>query len=189
MNSILHSNPPYSYRLEDFAANFPLGHMRDNQKRVFQEIAAAFNSGFKYVILEASTGFGKSVEAVTVGLTLGTSYILTSTKDLQAQYQRDFPFIRTARGATNFSCLAIEDLTKNDMFSCNVCNSSRNRKYHIIDNCRHMSVESGLCATREYGFENPEESCNYLPDLNHYTAINKGIKEEQIIITEEIKFE
>jgi Rad3-related DNA helicase len=163
--------------------------MRANQRKVFQDLADAFNLGYKYVILEAPTGFGKTVEAVTAGLTLGASYILTSTKDLQAQYQRDFPFIRTAKGATNFPCLAIDDLMKNEMYDCNVCNS-RSHKYHNIgDNCRHTTVECGLCATREHGFENPEESCEYRPELNHYNIVNKGTKEEQIIIPEEVKIE
>ncbi|MGH9926656.1 MAG: hypothetical protein ACRD5B_14895, partial [Nitrososphaeraceae archaeon] len=116
---------------------------------------------------------------------------MTSTKDLQAQYKRDFPFIKTARGATNFSCLAIEDLTKNEMYSCNACNNRRSgRNYYIsYDNCRHTTVEYGLCATREHGFENPDESCIYKPDLNHYMDFNRGTKEEQIIIPEELKIE
>ncbi len=177
LNSVSSSNQPVhsSYSFEDFAAKFPFDHIRDNQKIVFQELADALNSGYKYVILEAPTGFGKSAEAVTTGLTLGSSYILTSTKDLQAQYQRDFPFIRTARGATNFSCLAIEDLIKNEMYGCNVCckKSSGIHKYYVSnDHCRHTTVEYGLCVTREHGFERPEESCKYKP-LNHYIVINQ----------------
>jgi Rad3-related DNA helicase len=50
------------------------------------EIAAAFDSGYKYMLLEASTGFGKSPVPIAVALTLGTSYICTSTIDLQTQY-------------------------------------------------------------------------------------------------------
>jgi ATP-dependent DNA helicase DinG len=179
---------PQSYNFDDFAANFPFDHIRDNQKIVFQQIANAFNSGYKYVILEAPTGFGKSAEAVTAGLTLGTSYILTSTKDLQAQYKRDFPFIRTAKGAMNFSCLAIEDLIGNNKYCCDICDSST-RRYHSTDNCKHTTVEYGLCRTREHGFENPEESCKYKTDLNNYIAINRGTKEERIIIPEEVKHE
>lgn len=188
-NSIQYSNHSQLHTFEDFAANFPFDHMRANQRKVFQDLADGFNLGYKYVILEAPTGFGKTVEAVTAGLTLGTSYILTSTKDLQVQYKRDFPFIRTAKGATNFPCLAIEDLMKNEMYDCNVCNS-RSHKYHNIgDNCRHTTVEYGLCATREHGFENPEESCEYRPDLDHYMVIKRGTKEEQIIIPDEVKIE
>lgn len=181
---------PQSYSFDNFAAKFPFDHMRDNQKIVFQQIANAFNSGYKYVILEAPTGFGKSAEAVTAGLTLGRSYILTSTKDLQAQYKRDFPFIRTAKGTMNFPCIAIEDLIGNNKYCCDICDSSNNsRKYHSTDNCKHTSVEYGLCRTREHGFENTEESCKYKTDLNNYIVINRGTKEERIIIPEEVKLE
>jgi ATP-dependent DNA helicase DinG len=181
------SNQPNPLNFEDFAANFPFGHMRDNQRRVFQEITDAFNSEYKYVILEAPTGSGKSAIAVTTGLTLGTSYILTSTKDLQAQYQRDFPFIRTARGMSNFACLAIDDLKKNNMYNCNICNGGS--RYYSNDRCRHNTVEYGLCHTHDYGFENLAESCRYVPSVNDYRVFNRGTKEEEIIIPEEVKFE
>ncbi|MGA9153139.1 MAG: hypothetical protein WBZ36_21385 [Candidatus Nitrosopolaris sp.] len=53
------------------------------------------------IILEAPTGFGKSPVAISAALTLGTSYICTSTKDLQTQYARDFPFARVAKDKNN----------------------------------------------------------------------------------------
>jgi hypothetical protein len=179
---------PQLYHFDDFAANFPFDHMRKNQFIVFQKIVNAFNGGYKFVILEAPTGFGKSPEAVTIALTLGTGYILTATKDLQAQYKRDFPFIRTAKGATNFSCLAIQDLIKNEMYVCNTCNSS-SHKHHSTGNCKHTTVEYGLCITGEHGFENSKESCRYMSNLNQYIINNRGTKEEQIIIPEESKLE
>jgi ATP-dependent DNA helicase DinG len=65
-------------------------------------ILNAFNSGCKYVILEAPTGFGKSPVAIAVALTLGSSYICTATKDLQTQYSNDFPYLKVAKGKTTF---------------------------------------------------------------------------------------
>jgi ATP-dependent DNA helicase DinG len=70
---------------DDFIKNFPLRTMRERQSYVLNEIAG-FASGYKYVVLEAPTGFGKSPVAIAVARTLGTSYICTSTKDLQTQY-------------------------------------------------------------------------------------------------------
>jgi ATP-dependent DNA helicase DinG len=43
-------------------------------------------SRYRTIILEAPTGFGKSPVAVSMGVTLGSSYICSATKDLQAQY-------------------------------------------------------------------------------------------------------
>src|SRR5262249_10238155 len=65
---------------------------------------AAFTSGYKYIVLEAPTGFDESPVAIAAALTLGSSYICTSTKDLQTQCARDFPFVRVAKGKNNFTC-------------------------------------------------------------------------------------
>jgi ATP-dependent DNA helicase DinG len=75
---------------DDFVKNFPFPTLREKQSFVLKEIGAAFASGYRHIILEAPTGFGKSPVAVAAGLTLGSSYICTATKDLQTQYARDF---------------------------------------------------------------------------------------------------
>ena len=94
----------------ELVRNFPLENQRENQKMVLDEICNAFNSGYKYIVLEAPTGFGKSAVAITLALSLGSSYICTSTKDLQTQYSKDFPYIKTAKGKNNFPCLLKQDL-------------------------------------------------------------------------------
>jgi ATP-dependent DNA helicase DinG len=73
---------------DDFIKNFPFPALRERQSYVLNEIAIGFASGYKYIVLEPPTGFGKSPVAIAVALTLGTSYICTSTKDLQTQYAR-----------------------------------------------------------------------------------------------------
>jgi Rad3-related DNA helicase len=55
--------------------------MRERQSYVLNEIANALASGYKYILLEAPTGFGKSPVAIAAGRTLGTSYICTSTSN------------------------------------------------------------------------------------------------------------
>lgn len=84
---------------------FPFPSIRDNQVRVINEIEKAIHDGKKYIILEAPTGFGKSPVAVTVAKYFGESHTCTATKDLQAQYQRDFPFLRLVKGRNNFVCI------------------------------------------------------------------------------------
>jgi Rad3-related DNA helicase len=61
------------------------------------------------------TGFGKSPVAIAAALTLGTSYICTSTKDLQSQYARDFPFLKVAKGKNNFICAVKEEMALTDV--------------------------------------------------------------------------
>ena len=87
--------------VDDFIKNFPFPALRERQSYVLNEIASALTSGYRHIILEAPTGFGKSPVAMANALTLGSSYILTSTKNLQTQYARDFPYVRIAKGKNN----------------------------------------------------------------------------------------
>ncbi|MGA9153014.1 MAG: hypothetical protein WBZ36_20745 [Candidatus Nitrosopolaris sp.] len=73
--------------VDDYNKNFPFPIKRERQTYVLNEIATAR-------LLEVLTGFGKSPVAIAVALTLDTSYICTSTKDLQTQYAKDFPFLK-----------------------------------------------------------------------------------------------
>jgi Rad3-related DNA helicase len=79
--------------------------MRDKQQKTLEEIEQALKSGFKYIFLEAPAGFGKSPVAIALARYFGSSHICTATKDLQAQYSRDFPFIRQVKGKSNFICI------------------------------------------------------------------------------------
>jgi len=87
-------NQKQDLTLSNLVLNFPFREIHPKQLEVLQPITDAINTGYKYVVLEAPTGFGKSPVAIAVGRTLGTSYICSATKDLQTQYTNDFPFLR-----------------------------------------------------------------------------------------------
>jgi ATP-dependent DNA helicase DinG len=89
---------------------FPHPYMRDKQQKTLEEIEQALKSGFKYIFLEAPAGFGKSPVAIALARYLGSSHICTATKDLQAQYSRDFPFIREVKGKSNFICIIKDEM-------------------------------------------------------------------------------
>ena len=158
--------------------NFPFTSQRYNQTAVLNQICDAFNSGHKYIILEAPTGFGKSPVAIAVAMTLGSSYICTSTKDLQTQYSRDFPYIKVAKGKNNFSCLVKQDFIRNGIYQCGICVSDN------ANECYHTTVEYGPCMTNE-SFRDSE--CKYRSFLKDYKITNKGTKNEQVFIGEDIK--
>jgi ATP-dependent DNA helicase DinG len=160
--------------ITDFIKNFPFTSRRNNQTKVLNEICEAFNSGYKYIILEAPTGFGKSPVAVSVAKTLGSSYICTSTKDLQTQYARDFSFIKVAKGKSNFPCLVKEDFIKNGIYRCRSCFSVGN-----VSECYHTTVEYGPCMSDE-AFEGTR--CKYRTFLQDYNLSNKGTENEKIFI-------
>lgn len=89
---------------------FPFDSIRSNQDKVLGEIDQALKSGYKYIFLEAPTGFGKSAVAVALSRFLGSSHICTSTKDLQTQYSKDFPYLYEVKGRNNFPCIVKEDM-------------------------------------------------------------------------------
>jgi Rad3-related DNA helicase len=168
------NNKHDSLRTTDFINNFPFTSRRDNQTYVLNEICEAFNSGYRYIILEAPTGFGKSPVAVSVAKTLGSSYICTSTKELQTQYANDFPFIKVAKGKSNFTCLVKDDFIRNGNYRCGICISGG-----AISECYHTTVEYGPCMTDE-SFEGT--GCKYRTFLKDYRVINTGTEKEHVII-------
>ena len=162
-----------SLSTSQFIKNFPFTYRRETQTHVLNEICEGFNSGYKHIILEAPTGFGKSPVAIAVAMTMGTSYICTSTKDLQTQYSRDFPFVRVAKGANNFRCLVKDDFIRNNTYRCSACASDH------VNECRHTSVEYGPCKTNE-SFQ--DHACKYRTFVKDYKTSGKGTKVEQVYV-------
>jgi ATP-dependent DNA helicase DinG len=157
--------------ISKYIKNFPFARLRERQGNVLSEIDSAFASGYRCIILEAPTGFGKSPVAISAALTLGTSYICTSTKDLQTQYARDFPFARVAKGKNNFTCEVKDDFIRNHTYNCNPCGLR-------MSTCPHTTVEYGPCMSDDYF------GCNYKTLFKDYAAINKGTKDERVILAE-----
>lgn len=89
---------------------FPFQQMRERQRSTLLEIESAIKSGYRHIFLEAPTGFGKTPVAITMARYLGNSHICTATKDLQAQYRRDFPFVFEVKGRGNFPCIVKEEM-------------------------------------------------------------------------------
>src|SRR4051812_11545028 len=80
---------------------------RDVQIEAIQKIAAAFDAGNEYVVLEAPTATGKSAMAATLGVHYGSSWITTLTKQLQKQYLDDFALnlqMKSLEGRPSFTC-------------------------------------------------------------------------------------
>ena len=91
----------YSALLE----NFPTWMTpRPQQETILRKIADGLDQGYKYILLDAGTGIGKSAIAVTLANYFSSSYIVTITKQLQDQYHNDFKF-PVLKGRNNFDCI------------------------------------------------------------------------------------
>lgn len=85
---------------------FPHQKMRESQKHILSEIEYALKVGYKYILLNAGTGIGKSAIAITLARYYNSAYIITATKQLQKQYIKDFNYPRSI-GRGNFKCKTI----------------------------------------------------------------------------------
>ena len=89
---------------EQIIENFPFENPREGQLEIIADIEEAISKGYKYIILEAGTGTGKSAVATTLARMYESAYILTMTKQLQKQYADEFDF-PLVKGRGNFDCL------------------------------------------------------------------------------------
>ena len=160
-----------SLSISELIKNFPFSSRRHNQENVLQEMCNAFNSGYRYIVLEAPTGFGKSPVAISLARTLGSSYICTSTKDLQTQYSKDFPYLKAAKGKNNFTCFVKEDFIRNGIYQCGSCASSNMKE------CYHTTVQYGPCMTDD---SMKDSGCKYRTFAKDYMISKKGTMEEQV---------
>jgi ATP-dependent DNA helicase DinG len=100
ISRLKNENPRIDNRILE---NFPFEEPREGQLEIISKIENAIDEGFKYIILEAGTGTGKSAIATTLARMYEPAYILTMTKQLQTQYANEFSF-PLVKGRGNFSC-------------------------------------------------------------------------------------
>src|SRR6185503_17061411 len=120
-------------------SHFPLSSPRRRQEKVLLEIEAALKSGYRYLFLEAPTGFGKTPVAIAMARYLGSSHICTATKDLQSQYTRDFPFVVEVKGRGNFPCIVKEDMGLDE--SCDYGPCVKDDNYDCLYKTRLMDYK------------------------------------------------
>lgn len=123
---------------ENLLDYFPFESFKKGQEQSINEILSAFDSDYKYVLLDANTGSGKSAVARTVIDYLNVNkgynaFLLSSTKMLQKQYFDEALVYnkfninyRVGKGRNNFICKWNDKncsegdcrTTKNNQFRC-----------------------------------------------------------------------
>ncbi len=151
----------YPFIDRDIIKNFPFKQPRYGQLDIIQELLDAIDDGYKYIILEAGTGTGKSVIASTLAKILGSAYILTRTKQLQGQYNGEFGF-PIVKGRGNFSCLNEDSINNCNMGTCRTSLGEEKFacSYGLTPNKAFGSVEA-FNSQGEVLFFNGDTPCNY----------------------------
>lgn len=120
-----------------FENYFPYEDIRPGQKDILHALDKIYNSGkkYRYIVVEAGTGIGKSAIAKAVSHKEGNCYLLTATKQLQDQYEHDFynMSVRVVKGSANYNCVVDEGMkcangeckykpnVRKDCISHNIC--------------------------------------------------------------------
>lgn len=189
--------------ISELITNFPFGKIRPKQLDVLHQIGEAINIGYKFIVLEAPTGFGKSPIAVALGRTLGNSYICSATKELQTQYTLDFPYLKAVKGMANYDCLVKEDFILNKTFECGVCKISQRNEFSrsIVNECNHKNAIYGPCRADQAGYAHIAKNCNvcslggngfhdgcrYRTYRKDYEVVNANSDREDVIINTSLK--
>ena len=153
--------------------HFPLPNPRPLQVSVLGAIEKAYSDGFRYVILEAPVGSGKSAMAICAALRYGTSHILTPKKNLQDQYFDDFSkHIHLMKGRGAYPCVykdasqyskIISEIKKGGTPSPSITGTS---------------VAEGACST---GSEKIYEECNARHRCPYAVALDKAVNEDHVV--------
>lgn len=142
--------------------NFPFEKPRKGQLEIISKIKNAIDDGFKFIVLQAGTGTGKSVIATTLSKIYEPAYILTMTKQLQSQYANEFSY-PLVKGRGNFSCKSA-----NLEASCDtgVCQTTPNsQKFSCEFGVTKKEADQTFFAFEDgsgfpYFFKSPDK-CNY----------------------------
>lgn len=119
---------------------FPFPEIREQQKEAINKLNKV-SGNKKYVFLELGTGVGKSPIAVGICETLGSGYILTTTKQLQDQYSRDFAkrSFTHIKGRGNYLCDFVDGKISCDAAPCisdpdlhKMCMATNSCSYHKL---------------------------------------------------------
>lgn len=88
--------------------HFPYNSVRTAQKDILSSLDKiyAFGNKYRYIVIEAGTGIGKSAIAKAISEKEGNCYLLTATKQLQDQYIKDFGNMgaKAVKGSVNYEC-------------------------------------------------------------------------------------
>lgn len=144
---------------EEIIENFPFENPRPGQLKIIADIEDAISKGYKYIILEAGTGTGKSAVATTLARMYGSAYILTMTKQLQRQYSQEFGF-PLVKGRSNFDCLHDNLDSTCDMGDCKT--APTNSKFFCPYGVAKNPTLSGTEA-----FEDSQGASIYYQSENH----------------------
>lgn len=153
--------------------HFPLPNPRPLQVSVLNAVQRAYEDGYRYVILEAPVGSGKSAMAICAARKYGTSHILTPKKNLQDQYFDDFSkHIALMKGRGAYPCV-YKDASQYGKIIAEIKKGGTPSPA-----ITGVSVADGACST---GSEKVYDECNARHRCPYAVALDRAIEEDHVV--------
>jgi len=147
--------------------NFPEQYKpREIQIELINKIKDELSTGVKNIVLCAPTGVGKSLIAATLSKSFKNSFIVTSSKQLQDQYMRDFDFLKPVKGKRNFECLSLIEQYDDHSMTC------QDGQCRIIENGKEVDCKYKPKISQVANNTHDEQSCHYY--LQKYVALTSA---------------
>lgn len=140
---------------------------RQGQITILLEVAKKVQEGYKNIIIEAPTGVGKSAIAYALLKFFGLGYIVTGTKNLQEQYNLEYPEFPTIKGKSNFTCNFKDEFKIKNAYKCGICHKP-------YEECLHKFASMAPCVTDDEIFKELDEEgqkkivCPYYVEQHDY---------------------
>ena len=172
---------------------FPKGlEPRTNQAQVIKDTIEAIENGYKFIVIEANTGFGKSMVALALANYYNTIYIVCSTKQLQDQYIKDFEEYCNKtwcvmKGKSNYNCESVKNckcndapctLMKDNTHICKEYNFNtmcKGKNKEECNNCKFPKTNCDKGTTVKEIIPNHDYPCNYWRDRSNFIGSEVGI--------------
>jgi len=119
---------------------FPAPKFRKYQRNTIVRMVDAFNSGVKVVMLDAPTGFGKSIVNTTLGYAMAPSFYVTPQLSLIDQLRRDKyvgKYLTEVKGRQNYKCVYDPYAT----CDVGVCHRTKDFKCDKINVCPYWKAK------------------------------------------------
>ncbi len=143
---------PRVYTDDEILKALPHDHARKGQIAAIRFALEAWDSGKRFVIIEAPTGAGKSGMGIALSNFFDNSYYLTIQKILQAQIIRDYERVKMVevKGRNAYPCtfydLHAQKLLAHKMIPLKVVQEARGNKPDCMDGYCKKHVNKSKCA-------------------------------------------
>jgi Rad3-related DNA helicase len=151
----------------------------DSPFRKFQSeaIRYALESDKKIIVLEASTGSGKSLIGMTAGAAMSGCVYLVHTKILQNQITADFPEAQSLFGRSNYQCL------NNPSLNCDECSWTQ-KSLTDPSSCLHKKTDCNYESRKRAVLKARYKILNYDYFLSEANYVGKFSDQPFIVIDE-----